>query len=213
MMNQLRTDVTAGDAAPIVYVVDDEPSVCLSLKRLLKSVGLQAQTFTSAQDFLASALVDSPGCLILDVRLPGLSGLDLQEALAAKKIDLPIVFVTGYGDIPMSVRAMRAGAVEFLTKPYREQDLLEAIQRGIQRSRLLRQKSGDVRELQKRHASLTPREQEVLVRVTRGLLNKQVAAELGTAEKTIKVHRKRVMEKMKADSLASLIRMADKLGL
>ena len=201
------------ESSPIVYVVDDEPSVCLSLKRLLRSVGLEARTFGSALEFLHSKRPDAPGCLVLDVRLPGLSGLDLQAELAARTITLPIIFVTGHGDIPMSVRAMKAGAVEFLTKPFREQDLLEAIHRAIGQDGITRQHSAELRALQERYALLTPREREVFPRVTSGLLNKQIAAELGASEKTIKVHRGQVMHKMEADSLADLIRMAEKLGL
>ena len=201
------------ETLPIVFVVDDEPSVCVSLKRLLRSVGLEARTFASAQEFLRCERPNAPGCLVLDVRLPGLSGLDLQQELAVEKIDLPVVFITGHGDIPMSVRAMKAGAVEFLTKPFRAQDLLEAIQRGIEQHRLVRQHSAEVRILQQRYALLTPREREVFPLVTSGLLNKQIAAQLDASEKTIKVHRGQVMQKMKAESLADLIRMAEKLGL
>jgi FixJ family two-component response regulator len=196
-----------------VFVVDDEPSVCVSLKRLLRSVGLEARTFASAQEFLRCERPNAPGCLVLDVRLPGLSGLDLQQELAVETIDLPVVFITGHGDIPMSVRAMKAGAVEFLTKPFREQDLLEAIQRGIEQHRLVRQLSAEMRILQQRYAVLTPREREVFPLVTSGLLNKQIAAQLDASEKTIKVHRGQVMQKMKAESLAGLIRMAERLGL
>ena len=201
------------ETLPIVFVVDDEPSVCVSLKRLLRSVGLEARTFASAQEFLRCERPNAPGCLVLDVRLPGLSGLDLQQELAVEKIDLPVVFITGHGDIPMSVRAMKAGAVEFLTKPFREQDLLEAIQRGIEQHRLVRQLSAEMRILQQRYAVLTPREREVFPLVTSGLLNKQIAAQLDASEKTIKVHRGQVMQKMKAESLADLVRMAEKLGL
>ena len=197
---------------PIVFVVDDEPAICLSLKRLVKSVGLEAQTFTSAQEFLHAKRPDGPGCLVLDVRLPGLSGLDLQQELIDAKVDLPIVFITGHGDIPMSVRAMKAGAVEFLTKPFREEDLLQAIQKGIEQNRTARQLRSEVGLLQQNYRSLTPREREVFPLVTSGLLNKQVAALLGTSEKTIKVHRGRIMQKMKATSLAGLIHMAGRLG-
>ncbi|WP_158748992.1 response regulator transcription factor [Acidobacterium sp. S8] len=201
------------ETPPTVFVVDDEPSVCVSLKRLLRSVGIEAQTFSSAQEFLRCVRPNAPGCLVLDVRLPGLSGLDLQKELAAEKIALPIVFITGHGDIPMSVRAMKAGAIEFLIKPFREQDLLEAIQRGIEQSHILRRRSAEMRILQQRYALLTPREREVFPCVTSGLLNKQIAAQLGASEKTIKVHRGQVMQKMKAVSLADLIHMAEKLGL
>ena len=201
------------EATPIVFVVDDEPSVRLSMTRLLQSVGLEARTFTSAQDFLLSDRPDAPGCLILDVRLPGFSGLELQERLAAEKIDLPIIFVTGFGDIPMSVRAMKAGAVEFLTKPFREQDLLEAIHRCIEQQRIVRLGSAELRMLQQRYALLTRREREVFPCVTGGLINREIATQLGTSVKTIKVHRGQVMLKMKAKSLAQLIHMAEKLGL
>jgi FixJ family two-component response regulator len=201
------------ETPPVVFVVDDEPSVRISLKRLLRSIGLEARTYASAQEFLHSERPDAPACLVLDIRLPGLSGLDLQQELAAASVDLPIIFVTGHGDIPMSVRAMKAGAVEFLTKPFREQDLLEAIQRGIERNRITRQQSAELRILQRRYALLTPREREVFPRVTSGLLNKQIAAEMGASEKTIKVHRGQVMQKMKAESLAHLIQMAGKLHL
>jgi FixJ family two-component response regulator len=201
------------ETPPVVFVVDDEPAVRISLKRLLRSIGLEARTYASAQEFLHSERPDAPACLVLDVRLPGLSGLDLQQELAAANIDLPIIFVTGHGDIPMSVRAMKAGAVEFLTKPFREQDLLEAIQRGIERNRITRQQSAELRTLERRYALLTPREREVYPRVASGLLNKQIAAEMGASEKTIKVHRGQVMLKMKAQSLAHLIQMAGKLHL
>jgi FixJ family two-component response regulator len=201
------------ETPPVVFVVDDEAGVRISLKRLLRSIGLEARTYASAQEFLQSERLDAPACLVLDIRLPGLSGLELQQELAAASVDLPIIFVTGHGDIPMSVRAMKAGAVEFLTKPFREQDLLEAIQRAIERNRITRRQSAELRTLQRRYALLTPREREVFPRVTSGLLNKQIAAELGASEKTIKVHRGQVMQKMKAESLAHLIQMADKLHL
>src|ERR1700722_2159941 len=204
---------TMNESPPIVYVVDDEPAVSISLKRLLRSVGLEARTYASAQEFLRSERPDAPGCLVLDVRLPGLSGLELQQELTAAKIDLPVIFITGHGDIPMSVRAMKAGAVEFLTKPFREQELLEAIERAIKQSRIVRQHGAVMRILQKRYALLTPREREVFPRVTSGLPNKQIAGQLGTSEKTIKVHRGQVMQKMKAESLADLIQMAAKLGV
>lgn len=198
--------------SPVVFVVDDEPSVRASLKRLIGSVGLQVQAFASAEEFLNYKRPDGPECLVLDVRLPDLSGLDLQQQLTKMKLDIPIVFITGHGDIPMSVRAMKAGAVEFLTKPFREEDLLQAIQEGIERNRTARQLRAEVGRLQQDYSSLTPREREVFPLVTSGLLNKQVAALLGTSEKTIKVHRGRIMQKMKATSLAGLIHMAGRLG-
>jgi len=201
------------ESPPIVFVVDDEPAICLSLKRLVKSVGLEAQTFNSAQEFLRAKRPDGPGCLVLDVRLPGLSGLDLQQELLDAKVDLPIIFITGHGDIPMSVRAIKAGAVEFLTKPFRDQDLVDAIQHGIEKHRAARQESVKLTEFRALYDSLTPREREVFPLVAAGLLNKQIAAQLGTGEKTIKVHRGQVMHKMKAESLAHLIRIGEKLGL
>ena len=201
------------DDTPIVHVVDDEPAVGLSIQRLLRSVGLEGRTYTSAQEFLRSKLPDAPGCLILDIRLPGLSGLDLQQELAGSNAELPVIFITAHGDIPMSVRAMKAGALEFLTKPFREQDLLEAIDRAVSQSRILRQQSAALHVLQTRYTLLTPREREVFPRVTSGLLNRQIAGQLGTSEKTIKVHRGQVMHKMKASSLADLIQMASQLGM
>jgi FixJ family two-component response regulator len=197
----------------MVFVVDDDPAVCTALKRLIRSVGIEALTFTSAGDFLRATRPDVPGCLVLDVRLPDLSGLNLQEKLTEAKIDLPIVFITGHGDVPMTVRAMKGGALEFLTKPVKEQDLLEAIQRGIERHRHQLAQRAETCELQRRYDSLTPREREVFPLVTSGLLNKQIAAELGASEKTIKIHRAQVMRKMKAESLAHLVRIAERLGL
>jgi|SRR5579872_525503 len=197
----------------LVFIVDDEPSVCTALKRLLRSVGLDAQTFSSAREFLRAKRPDVPACLVLDVRLPDLSGLDLQRELARAKIDIPVVFLTGHGDVPMSVRAMKAGAVEFLTKPFKDQDLLDAIQHGIEQDRSIRLRHGEVYELQKCYDSLTPREREVFSLVTDGLPNKQIADQLGASEKTIKVHRHQVMQKMKAESLAHLVRIAEKLGI
>jgi FixJ family two-component response regulator len=199
------------DSRPIVFVVDDDPAVSVSMKRLIRSLGLEVQTFSSAQDFLRTNRPDAPGCLVLDVRLPDLSGLDLQQELAKANVDLPIVFVTGHADIPMSVRAMKAGAVEFLTKPFREQDLLEAIQHAIGQHRTSRQQRAEISELQQRQDLLTPREREVFPLVASGLLNKQIAHQLGASEKTIKIHRSQLMRKMKADSLADLVRMSERL--
>src|ERR1700734_815877 len=199
------------ETPPIVYVVDDEPAVSISLKRLLRSVGLEARTYSSAQEFLSSERPDAPGCLVLDVRLPGLSGLDLQQELAAAKIDLPVIFITGHGDIPMSVRAMKAGAVEFLTKPFRDQDLLDAVRVALERDRARREQDKDVMILQQRFDSLTSREQEVISMVVSGMLNKQIADQLGTAESTVKVQRSRAIEKMHAESLVDLIKMIEKL--
>jgi FixJ family two-component response regulator len=199
------------DSRPIVFVVDDDPAVSVSMKRLIRSLGLEVQTFSSAEDFLRTNRPDAPGCLVLDVRLPDLSGLDLQQELAKGNVDLPIVFVTGHADIPMSVRAMKAGAVEFLTKPFREQDLLEAIQHAIGQHRTSRQQRAEISELQQRQDLLTPREREVFPLVASGLLNKQIAHQLGASEKTIKIHRSQLMRKMKANSLADLVRMSERL--
>ena len=197
--------------APVVFVVDDDPSVRSSLKFLLSSVGLQVESFDSAETFLQRKPPDAPSCLVLDVRLRGLSGLDFQRELAARNIRIPIVFVTGHGDIPMSVRAMKAGAIEFLTKPYRDQDLLDAVRIALDRDRARREQEKDLTDLQQRFDSLTPREQEVISKVVSGMLNKQIAGELGTAENTVKVHRRRAMEKMNAQSFADLVRMIEKL--
>lgn len=198
---------------PIVWVVDDDVSLREALGSLIRSAGLRVETFASAQEFLARSQVDTPNCLVLDVQLPALSGLDLQKRMAEVNLEIPIVFITGHGNIPMSVRAMKAGAVEFLTKPLADRDLLEAIQQAISRDRVARQQKAKMRQLQDRYQSLTPREREVMERVVSGLLNKQVAAELGTTEFTVKVHRGRVMRKMQCNSFADLVRMSEMLGV
>jgi FixJ family two-component response regulator len=201
------------DTAGLVFVVDDDESIREALKSLISSVGLSVATFATAREFLQSRGPDVPGCLVLDVRLPGLSGLDLQRELANANIHTPIVFITGHGDIPMTVRAMKAGAVEFLTKPFRDQDLLDAIQQALEHDRKTREQRAEIEKLRSRLDSLTPREREVMGLVVAGLLNKQIAGELGTSETTIKIHRHQVMEKMGAGSLAELVRMADRLGI
>jgi len=196
---------------PTVFIVDDDREVRLGLESLIRSVGLRAAIFASADEFMAAPRPDAPACLILDVRMPGQSGLDLQRELRGTGIHIPIVFLTGHGDIPMTVRAMKEGAMEFLTKPVRGQDLLDAVQKAIARDRTARQKRAELSELRARFDSLTPRETEVLNLVVAGLLNKQIADELGTSELTIKTHRAHVMEKTRADSLAHLVRMTETL--
>ena len=197
--------------ASIVFVVDDDASVRSSLKFLLSTVGLQVESFDSADTFLHKKLPDAPTCLVLDVRLPGLSGIDIQRELAARNIRIPTIFLTGHGDIPMSVRAMKAGAVEFLTKPVRDQDLLDAVRVALEQDRARRENEKEVTDLQQRFSSLTTREQQVISMLVSGMLNKQIAGELGTAESTVKVQRSRAMEKMHAQSLVDLARMINKL--
>jgi FixJ family two-component response regulator len=198
---------------PHVFVVDDDPDMRKALANLVRSVGLHAETFAAAPEFLQAKLPDVPCCLILDVRLPGVSGLDLQAKLANMKIEVPIIFLSGHGDIPMTVRAMKAGAVEFLTKPFRDQELLDAVQAALERDRSRHEQARLLADLRAKFDTLTPREQEVMAGVTRGLLNKQVAGEMGVTEDTVKVHRGNVTRKMGAKSLADLVRMADVLGV
>ena len=200
-------------ATPIVFVVDDDVSVRESLRDLLESVGLRVEVFESADAFLASRVPDVASCLVLDVRLPGRSGLEFQTELTKAGTPLPIIFITGHGDIPMSVRAMKSGAVEFLTKPFRDQDLLEAVRAAIERDRARRQEENSIAALKTRFASLTAREKEVIGYVSAGFMNKQIATEIGCSEVTVKVHRRNIMQKMSARSLAELVRMADLLGV
>ena|SRR5215813_12600434 len=203
----------SSDGDAVVFVIDDDAGVRDSLQTLLRSVGLRVGAFSSAAEFLASRIPDVPSCLILDVRLPGVSGLDFQAELTKAKIQVPIIFITGHGDIPMTVRAMKAGAVEFLSKPFRDQDLLDAVQIGLDRDRVRRENEKAVSRLMAGYQSLTSREQEVIALVTSGLMNKQIAAEIGVSEITVKVHRGNVMRKMGAKSLAELVIMADTLGI
>jgi FixJ family two-component response regulator len=201
------------EADSMVFVVDDDAATRRSLGNLMRSVGLRVEAFASAQEFLRSRRPDAPACLVLDVRLPGSSGFDLQKRMAETDMEIPIIFITGHGDIPMTVRAMKAGAVEFLTKPFRDQDLLDAIHQALERDRTMRERRAGTDALRRRLETLTRREREVMGFVVAGLLNKQIAGEMGTGETTVKIHRHRVMEKMGAGSVAELVRMADRLGV
>ena len=198
---------------PIVFVVDDDLSVRRSTERLIRSAGLKVQTFTSAREFLKHPRPEGPACLVLDVRMPGLSGIELQRELTHSGIQIPIIFITAHGDIPMTVRAMKAGAVEFLTKPFRSRGLLDAVRAAIERDRTAHKERSETGELRQRYEQLTPREREVMPLVAAGLLNKQVAGELATTERTIKFHRAHIMQKMGAESLADLVRMVEKLRI
>jgi FixJ family two-component response regulator len=201
------------ESEPIVFIVDDDPSVRRSTERLMRSAGLKVQTFASAREFLEHPRIDAPACLVLDVRMPGLSGMDLQLELTKAGIRIPIIFITGHGDIPMSVRAMKAGAVEFLTKPFRSRGLLDAVRAAVERDQSAHKDRSEIQALRELYDKLTEREREVMALVVTGRLNKQVAGELATTERTIKFHRAHIMEKMRSESLADLVRMAEKLGI
>jgi FixJ family two-component response regulator len=202
--------VTA-EALPTVFIVDDDRGLRQAIQDLVESVGLRAESFASGEDFLRAKRMNRPSCLVLDVRLPQMSGLDFQQRLTETGIQIPIIFITAHGDIPMSVRALKSGALEFLTKPFRDQDLLDAIHQALERDRVAREQQSEIRNLQERVRTLTAREQEVMNLVVSGMLNKQIASEIGTSEATVKIHRGNVMRKMKAGSVVDLVRMADKL--
>jgi FixJ family two-component response regulator len=204
---------SAHESSPVIAIVDDDPSVREGLKSLIRSAGWRVETFASAQEFLTCRGADAPSCLILDLQLPGLSGLDLQQRMAEVNLEIPIVFLTGHGDIPASVQAMKAGAIEFLTKPVEEEGILKAIQEALQRDQHMRRQHAEIHDLRSRYGTLTAREREVMQQVISGLLNKQVAAELNITEYTVKIHRAHVMQKMRANSLADLVRMAESLGI